>query len=104
MPPVQFPHQRPRRRQGIPHKHEQGLVTRERDALSNDVGKLAERQVARDEKFVLVDERDCMGGLGAPPFDDDGDSPREFFVDSSAFQGPGRQRIGALKLHALLCV
>jgi hypothetical protein len=25
-------------------------------------------------------------------------------VDSAAFLGPGRQRIGALKIHALLCV
>jgi hypothetical protein len=53
---VQFPHHRPRRRQRVPHKQEQALVAREGDALSNDVGKLAERQVARNEKLVLVDE------------------------------------------------
>ena len=97
---VQFPHHRPRRRQRIPHKQEQALVAREGDALSNDVGKLAECQVARDEELVLVDERDCIRGLGAASFDNDGDSARELFVDSAAFLGPGRQRIGALKIHA----
>ena len=98
---VQFPHQGPRRRQRIPHKQEQALIAREGDALSNDVGELPERQVARDEELVLVNERDRVGGLGTPPFDDDGDSTRELFVDSAAFLGPGRQRIGALKIHAL---
>ena len=104
MPLVQFPHQGPRRRQRIPHKQEQALIAREGDALSNDVGKLAEGQVARDEKLVLVNERDRLGGLGATSFDNDGDSARELFVDSAAFLGPGRQRVGALKVHSLLCV
>ena len=104
MPLVQFPHQGPRRRQCIPHKQEQALVAREGDALSNDVGKLAEGQVPRNEELVLVDERHCIGGLDAAPFDNDGDSARELFMDSAAFLGPGRQRIGALKIHALLCV
>lgn len=96
---VQFPHQGPRRRQRIPHKQEQALIARKSDALSNDVGKLAERQVARNEELVLVDERDRLGGLVAPSFDNDGDSSRELFVDSATFLGPGRQRIGALKIH-----
>jgi len=99
MPLGQFPHQGPRRRQRIPHKQEQALVAREGDALSNDVGKLAERQVARNEELVLVDERDRLGGLVPPSFDNDGDSAREFFVDSATFLGPGRQRIGTLKIH-----
>lgn len=96
---IQFPHHRPRRRQRVPHKQEQTLVAREGDALSNDVGKLAERQVARNEELVLVDERDRLGGLGTPSFDNDGDSTRELFMDSATFLGPGRQRVGALKIH-----